>query len=105
MTAVGKLKTKPSKSPTNIGLIPKLTLGIKNPSIKRSKKAPTIASVFLRLSVKNGAQALPKVMRLLDQEKINLESVVLSAPTLDDVFLKKTGYSLRDINPEEGGNK
>ena len=39
-------------------------------------------------------------MRLLDERGVELESVELSKPTLDDVFLKKTGYSLRDLTPE-----
>jgi ABC-2 type transport system ATP-binding protein len=35
-------------------------------------------------------------MRLLDSERIAIKSISLSEPTLDDVFLRKTGRSLRD---------
>ena len=54
----------------------------------------------LRLCVKDFADALPQLMRLLDERGVELESVELSKTTLDDVFLKKTGYSLRDLTPE-----
>ena len=54
----------------------------------------------LRLCVKDFADALPQLMRLLDERGVNLETVELSETTLDDVFLKKTGYSLRDLTPE-----
>jgi ABC-2 type transport system ATP-binding protein len=39
-------------------------------------------------------------MRILDGERIGLRSISLSEPTLDDVFLRETGRSLRDA----GGN-
>ncbi|OJW71372.1 MAG: ABC transporter [Candidatus Amoebophilus sp. 36-38] len=53
----------------------------------------------IRLYVEQGDVALTQILRLLDAEKIVLESISLSVPTLDDVFLKKTGHALR----EEGG--
>ena len=31
-----------------------------------------------------------------DSEKITINNINLSVPTLDDVFLKKTGHSLRE---------
>jgi ABC-2 type transport system ATP-binding protein len=40
---------------------------------------------------------LPELLRLLDREQIALKSISLSEPTLDDVFLRYTGRSLRDI--------
>ncbi|HEY5527293.1 MAG TPA: ATP-binding cassette domain-containing protein [Candidatus Anoxymicrobiaceae bacterium] len=55
----------------------------------------------LRLCVRNFAEALPQLTRLLDEQGIELESVEMSETTLDDVFLKKTGYSLRDMTIEE----
>lgn len=54
----------------------------------------------LRLYVEDGGAAIPQILRLLDDEKISLQTIALSVPTLDDVFLKKTGRSLR-----EGNNK
>ena len=50
----------------------------------------------LRLYVEDGSTALPQLMRLLDSERIAIKSISLSEPTLDDVFLRKTGRSLRD---------
>ena len=50
----------------------------------------------LRLYVEDGGTALPHLLRLLDAERIGVRSVSLSEPTLDDVFLRQTGRSLRD---------
>ncbi len=55
----------------------------------------------LKLCVSDFATALPQVMGQLEQENISLETVTLSETTLDDVFLQKTGYSLRDLTAEE----
>jgi ABC-2 type transport system ATP-binding protein len=55
----------------------------------------------LRLYVEDGATALPQLMRMLDGEHIGLRSISLSEPTLDDVFLRETGRSLRDSGPNE----
>lgn len=56
----------------------------------------------LRISVDNGEVALPRIMRALDQEDIAISSISLSTATLDDVFLEKTGRSLRDTAAEGG---
>jgi len=50
----------------------------------------------LRLYVEDGGAALPQLLRLLDNERIGIRSMSLSEPTLDDVFLRQTGRSLRD---------
>jgi ABC-2 type transport system ATP-binding protein len=50
----------------------------------------------LRLYVEDGGTAIPMILRLLDQQHIGLRSMSLSEPTLDDVFLRHTGRSLRD---------
>jgi ABC-2 type transport system ATP-binding protein len=50
----------------------------------------------LRCYVEDGGAALPQLLRLLDKEQIGLRSMQLSEPTLDDVFLRQTGRSLRD---------
>ena len=50
----------------------------------------------VRLYVEDGGAALPQILRLLDAEQIGVKSVSLSEPTLDDVFLRQTGRSLRD---------
>jgi len=46
-----------------------------------------------------GEQALPVLLRVLDAAGITLQSINLSRPTLDDVFLTLTGRSLRDDSP------
>jgi ABC-2 type transport system ATP-binding protein len=50
----------------------------------------------IRLYVDDGSTALPEVLRLLDREHVGLRTMTLSEPTLDDVFLRQTGRSLRD---------
>ena len=52
------------------------------------------------LYVKNGTKALPVIFDLLKTKKIELKTVSLSVPSLDDVFLKETGRSLRDTGKE-----
>lgn len=55
----------------------------------------------LCIFVDHGEKALPKILRLLDVEKIPLDTISLSVPTLNDVFLQKTGKSLRDGGDNE----
>jgi ABC-2 type transport system ATP-binding protein len=43
-----------------------------------------------------GAEALPSLLRVLDEAGVTMHSINLSRPTLDDVFLTMTGRSLRD---------
>jgi ABC-2 type transport system ATP-binding protein len=51
---------------------------------------------LVRLYVEDGGAALPQILRLLDAEQIGVRSMSLSEATLDDVFLRQTGRSLRD---------
>jgi ABC-2 type transport system ATP-binding protein len=55
----------------------------------------------VRLYVNEGASALPELIRLLDKENMPIKTIALSEATLDDVFLRKTGRSLRDTTPEK----
>ncbi|HEX2416781.1 MAG TPA: ATP-binding cassette domain-containing protein [Micromonosporaceae bacterium] len=50
----------------------------------------------LRLYVDQGATAMPQIMRALDAAGVEFASVQLHRPSLDDVFLAKTGRSLRE---------
>ncbi|MFG1881800.1 ATP-binding cassette domain-containing protein [Micromonospora sp. NPDC049102] len=50
----------------------------------------------LRLYVDEGATAIPQVLRRLDHAGLELRSIELHRPSLDDVFLTKTGRSLRE---------
>ena len=56
----------------------------------------------VRLYVEDGGEALPQILRLLDAEHIGVRSMHLSEPTLDDVFLRQTGRSLRDAGSGTG---
>ena len=52
-----------------------------------------------------GEAQLADVVRALDAENIHMEHLQLHAPTLDDVFLAKTGRSLEgaaETGEEEG---
>ncbi|HVP03059.1 MAG TPA: ATP-binding cassette domain-containing protein [Solirubrobacteraceae bacterium] len=57
-------------------------------------------SVAVRLD--GGAEALPEVVRTLDGESIAVADLQLHQPSLDDVFLEKTGRSLEGDDDEEG---
>lgn len=50
----------------------------------------------LQIYVESGEANLPALMRLLDQANIPLRTVTLARPSLDDVFLRLTGRSLRE---------
>jgi ABC-2 type transport system ATP-binding protein len=50
----------------------------------------------LRLYVDDGATAIPQVLRAADGAGLSLTTVELHRPSLDDVFLAKTGRSLRE---------
>jgi ABC-2 type transport system ATP-binding protein len=56
----------------------------------------------IRLSVGDGTQALPAIVGLLGARGVPLETISLSAPSLDDVFLRQTGRSLRDAGAGAG---
>jgi ABC-2 type transport system ATP-binding protein len=62
------------------------------PYARRAERADT----DLRLYVAGGATAMPQMMRVLDGADLTVESIELHRPSLDDVFLAKTGRSLRD---------
>jgi ABC-2 type transport system ATP-binding protein len=50
----------------------------------------------LRIYVDDGETAMPMIFRLLAEAGIAVETVAMSRPTLDDVFLRQTGRSLRE---------
>ena len=50
---------------------------------------------------RNGSAIATQVIRLLDKEGINVEQLNLSAPTLDEVFLKLTGKTLNVVERKE----
>ena len=50
----------------------------------------------VRLYVDRGETAVPLLLRLLDGAGLEAASIALHRPSLDDVFLRQTGRSLRD---------
>jgi ABC-2 type transport system ATP-binding protein len=56
----------------------------------------TVDESGLRLFVDAGATAIPQILRVLDGAGLPLASIELHRPSLDDVFLTKTGRSLRE---------
>ncbi|XVV12039.1 ATP-binding cassette domain-containing protein [Actinoplanes sp. CA-131856] len=50
----------------------------------------------VRLYVEDGAVAIPQILRALDAASVPLGTIELHRPSLDDVFLTKTGRSLRE---------
>jgi ABC-2 type transport system ATP-binding protein len=50
----------------------------------------------IRLYVDRGEGSMPAILRLLDSAGIEIQSIALTRPSLDDVFLRQTGHSLRE---------
>ena len=54
---------------------------------------------------KDGSSAIAPIVRALDESSVAMEEVTLARPTLDDVFLRKTGHHMEahDLNLEPAG--
>lgn len=50
----------------------------------------------INLLVDNASKRIPQLVKIVDQAGVELESVQMHKPTLDDVFLSVTGRSIRD---------
>jgi len=50
----------------------------------------------VRLYVNDGTREMPQILRTLDAAGVTLNAIELHRPSLDDVFLTKTGRSLRE---------
>jgi ABC-2 type transport system ATP-binding protein len=50
----------------------------------------------LHLCTKNGGNMMPDLLRSLDARNLEVQTIMFSRPSLDDVFLKYTGRSLRE---------
>lgn len=53
---------------------------------------------FVYLYIQDGERLLPNILRLMDTNDLEVQSIAISKPSLDDVFLKHTGRSLREDN-------
>ena len=51
---------------------------------------------LIRLYVDEGETAVPQLLRILDGAGLRARSITLARPSLDDVFLRQTGRSLRE---------
>jgi len=49
----------------------------------------------------DGGAVVPEVLRLLDSTGLHVAQLSLTSPSLDDVFLKHTGYKIRDEGPAQ----
>ena len=56
---------------------------------------------LIRITVEDGARKIPQYINLLTENNIEVSSVSASKPTLDDVFLKVTGYRLEGAEAKE----
>jgi ABC-2 type transport system ATP-binding protein len=52
----------------------------------------------LQLYVERGEESLPAILHVLDEAGLGVRRVALARPTLDDVFLRQTGRSLREAS-------
>jgi ABC-2 type transport system ATP-binding protein len=59
----------------------------------------TVEGEALRLYVDRGETAMPQIIRLLDGAGVSIATLSLHRPSLDDVFFRKTGRSLRETAP------
>jgi ABC-2 type transport system ATP-binding protein len=53
------------------------------------------SDIGLTVYAKNGSFMVPEIVRAFDEAGIKLSSIMVSSPTLDDVFLKHTGKRIR----------
>jgi ABC-2 type transport system ATP-binding protein len=51
---------------------------------------------LIRLYVDQGDTAVPHLLRALDAVGLRARTITLARPSLDDVFLRQTGRSLRE---------
>jgi ABC-2 type transport system ATP-binding protein len=65
-------------------------------SARPEVREATVSGGVVRLTVEDGEKALMPLIRALDGAGVDLASLSLARPTLDDVFLTVTGRSLRD---------
>ena len=65
-------------------------------AITQAESQPGTEGGTVRLYVAEGDTALPQLLRYLDSHGVTPRTMTLARPSLDDVFLRQTGRSLRD---------
>jgi ABC-2 type transport system ATP-binding protein len=81
-----------------------VTLGVNGGSARANEilvKQPYVREIHpaddgLQLYVEGGEETLPGILKLMDEAGLPVSRVSMARPTLDDVFLRKTGRSLRE---------
>ncbi|MGH7611478.1 MAG: ATP-binding cassette domain-containing protein [Candidatus Dormibacteria bacterium] len=81
-----------------------VTVGVEGPAepvLELLRQQPFVREASLergsiRLYVDRGETATPELIRLLDRRGLQLTALTLSRPSLDDVFLRQTGRTLRE---------
>lgn len=58
----------------------------------------------VRVYVNNGSEAIPGLMKLLNQHGVEITSLTISRPSLDDVYLKYSGVSFKEGESAGGSN-
>jgi ABC-2 type transport system ATP-binding protein len=88
---------------------PHIELALADGSLERAGEACTrVGKVLpskdgkLLVEVEHGPSDIPRVVRALDDAGIGVESLELVQPTLDDVFVAKTGYHLEGDDEADG---
>jgi ABC-2 type transport system ATP-binding protein len=72
---------------------------------KLGKLLPPKDGKRVLLEVENGAADIPRVVIALDEAGVAVESLELVRPTLDDVFVAKTGYHLEEEEAKSGAEE
>jgi ABC-2 type transport system ATP-binding protein len=63
---------------------------------------PPVDGKTVLVEVENGAADIPRVVRALDEAGVGVGALELVQPTLDDVFVAKTGYHLAQDGEDAG---
>ena len=49
--------------------------------------------------IRDGSAAIPRIVLMMNEASVSMAEVTLARPTLDDVFLRKTGYHIESEAP------
>ncbi|MGP4093939.1 ATP-binding cassette domain-containing protein [Nonomuraea sp. KM90] len=69
-------------------------------TLKPMARETRVDDDLLRVYADDGEHTLPTLLRALEEQGLRLSSIALDRSTLDDVFLAKTGRSLRDAGAD-----
>jgi ABC-2 type transport system ATP-binding protein len=89
---------------------PHIRLQLEEGSVAEAERAcaqvgrllPPVDGRTVLVEVAGGASDIPRVVRALDEADVEVGSLELVRPTLDDVFVAKTGYHLEEDGEGSG---